>query len=224
MFTGLVEGTGALLRIDRQGADSRMVIRAHHHMENLILGESIAVNGACLTVVSFQGDTFTADVSAETLGRTTLGRKPPGARLNLERALRLGDRLGGHLVSGHIDGIGKLLDRYREGRSWRLVFAVPPELTRYIIEKGSIAIDGISLTVNGCEEATFHVNIVPHTAKETTIDDLQIGDEVNLETDLIGKYVERMLAAWSKSGEKGGERKPESRIDDDFLRKHGFIG
>jgi riboflavin synthase len=220
MFTGLIEGTGTLLRIERHGADSGMVIRADYTMGGLVLGESIAVSGACLTVVSFQGDVFTADVSAETLSRTTLGRKQPGSRLNLERALRLGDRLGGHLVSGHVDGIGSLRDRYREGRSWRLVFDAPQDLTRYIIEKGSIAVDGISLTVNGCDENGFDVNIIPHTAQATTLENLQIGDAVNLETDLIGKYVEKMLGGWKKSAEKPQKT---SRIDDEFLKKHGFM-
>lgn len=219
MFTGLIEGTGNLLRIDHRGPDAVMVIQANTAMERLTLGESIAVDGVCLTVASFQGTVFSADVSAETLGRTTLGNKSPGARLNIERALRLGDRLGGHLVSGHIDGIGTLEDRYREGRSWRLSFGIPLELSRYIIEKGSIAINGISLTVNGCSDARFHVNIVPHTAHETTIEDLRVGDAVNLETDLIGKYVERMLGAWKPTA---GKLESTSRIDNAFLEKHGF--
>jgi riboflavin synthase len=220
MFTGLIEGTGTLLRTDRNGPDAKMVIQAHYEVGKLVLGESIAVDGACLTVVSFKGNLFTVDVSAETLGRTTLGRKAPGARLNLERALRMGDRLGGHLVSGHVDGIGVLRDRYKEGRSWRLFFNVPEDLTRYIIEKGSVAINGISLTVNGCGEGEFDVNIIPHTAQETTIGDFQIGEEVNIETDIIGKYVEKMLKGWAPSAEKS--QKP-SKINADFLQKHGFL-
>jgi len=220
MFTGLIEGTGTLLRIDRRGADAVMVVRADYAMEKITLGESIAVNGACLTVVSFQGNVFSADVSAETLSRTTLGGRSPGARLNLERALRMGDRLGGHWVSGHVDGIGVLRDRYREGRSWRLFFEIPQALSRYIIEKGSIAIDGISLTVNGCGAHSFDVNIVPHTAIETTVGELKIGQEVNIETDLIGKYVEKLLGGWKSSDE---EPPKASRIDNDFLQKHGFL-
>lgn len=220
MFTGLIEGTGILLRTDRHGVDARMVIKPGFAMDNLALGESIAVDGACLTVVSFRGDAFTADVSAETLARTTLGAKQPGRRLNLERAMRMGDRLGGHLVSGHVDGIGVLRDRTREGRSWRLFFEIPPQLARYVIAKGSIAVNGISLTVNGCSEGRFDVNVVPHTAEQTTIDELQGGDEVNIETDLIGKYVERMLRGWS---EKLGAPAGENRIDEDFLRRHGFL-
>jgi len=221
MFTGLIQGTGTLFRTDRQGVDARMVIRASFALEGLALGESIAVDGACLTVASLQGNVFTADVSGETLTRTTLGRKAAGSRLNLERALRLGDRLGGHLVSGHIDGIGTLLDRVREGHSWRLFFQVAEELARYIVEKGSIAVNGISLTVNGCGVDRFDVNIVPHTARETNIEELQKGDSVNIETDIIGKYVERMLTGWQKKLSEKSD--PSSRIDAGFLAKHGFL-
>jgi riboflavin synthase len=220
MFTGLIQGTGTLLRIDHHGPDAGMVIQANTALELLTLGESIAVDGACLTVTAFQGSVFTADVSAETLSRTTLGRKPTGSRFNLERALRMGDRLGGHMVSGHIDGIGILRDRSREGKSWRLYFEVPPEISRYTIEKGSIAINGISLTINGCGEGRFDVNIVPHTAGETTVEELKVGQEVNIETDLIGKYVERMLSAWRPAAEKP---QIKSRVDEDFLRQHGFL-
>lgn len=220
MFTGLVEGTGTLLRMEHHGTDARMVIQANSRMDDIRLGESIAVDGACLTVVSFQGSVLTVDVSAETLHRTTLGRKPAGSQVNLERALRVGDRLGGHLVSGHVDGIGTLKDRTPEGRSWRLFFQVPRRLTRYIIEKGSIAVNGISLTVNGCGDDHFDVNIVPHTAGETTILQMRIGDSVNIETDLIGKYVEKMAAAW---GEKGPADKDRATVDMDFLKEHGFL-
>jgi riboflavin synthase len=220
MFTGLVEGTGVLMRLERHGPDARMVIQAGKSMHGLVLGESISVDGACLTVVSFEGSVFVADVSAETLTRTTLGRKRAGDKLNIERALRMGDRLGGHLVSGHVDGIGSLQNRLDEGRSLRLYFKVSSDLTRYIIEKGSIAVNGISLTVNGCGEGQFDVNIVPHTAKETNIGELRIGDEVNVETDLIGKYVEKMLEAWRKTGE---DPKGTSRVDAAFLQKHGFL-
>jgi riboflavin synthase len=221
MFTGLIEGMGTLLRTEKLGADAKMVIKAHNSLQDLVLGESISVDGACLTVAAFQGNTFTADVSAETLSRTTLGRKPAGSHLNLERALRLGDRLGGHLVSGHVDGLGVLLDRVRDGRSWRLIFGVAAELAHYIVGKGSVAINGISLTVNVAEADRFDVNIVPHTAQETTVAELQIGDEVNIETDIIGKYVERMLAGWQRK--MSGEPDRSSRIDLGLLAKHGFI-
>lgn len=222
MFTGLIQAIGVLQRIDRQGTDAKMVIRSLSPLTDLELGESIAVDGACLTVAAFQGSVFTADVSVETLSRTTLERKAAGSRLNLERALRLGDRLGGHLVSGHVDGIGVLTERTRDGRSWRLFFKVPAELSRYIVAKGSIAINGISLTVNGCGPDRFDVNIVPHTAGQTTIADLQIGDPVNLETDIIGKYVERFLGGWQHTASEKAAA-GSGGIDAGFLQKHGFV-
>ncbi|HOV87986.1 MAG TPA: riboflavin synthase [Syntrophobacteraceae bacterium] len=220
MFTGLIEGTGLLLRMDRRGADAQMVLRASFPMERLALGESISVDGACLTVASFQGDVFAADVSAETLRRTTLGRKTSGSRVNLERALRLGDRLGGHLVSGHVDGIGVLKERRPEGRSLKLSFEIPPDLSVYVVEKGSIAVNGISLTVNACSPGRFEVNIIPHTSGETTLGEIRVGEEVNIETDLIGKYVAKMLDSWLNSSRK--TEKP-GRIDPSFLQKHGFL-
>ncbi len=220
MFTGLIEGIGTLQRTERLGPDARMVIRTGFRMENIVLGESISVDGACLTVVDFQQDSLTADVSAETLSRTTLGRKGPGSGLNLERALRLGARLGGHLVTGHIDGIAVLKERRSEGRSLRLFFEAPPEIMKYVIEKGSIAIDGASLTVNGVSSGGFDVNIVPHTASETTLSGFQIGREVNIETDMIGKYVEKMVQAWGGTLEQTGSK---TNIDYDFLKKHGFM-
>jgi riboflavin synthase len=219
MFTGLIECVGTLLRVDQHGPDATMVIKTQRPLEGLSLGESIAVDGACLTVVTFHANTFGVDASAETLSRTVLGRKRTGSRVNIERALRLGDRLGGHLVSGHVDGIGTLEDRHPEGRSLRLFFAAPEDLTPYIIEKGSIAINGISLTINGCQEALFDVNIVPHTARETTIGELKVGDQVNLETDLVGKYIEKMLKNW-----KLDKPSTESRINLAFLKKHGYTG
>lgn len=224
MFTGLVEGTGTLLRTDHSGADARMVIKADFPMGRIVLGESISVDGVCLTVTTFQGDVFSVDASAETLYRTTLGKKQPGKLVNLERALRLGDRLGGHLVSGHVDAVGRLGERVREGKSWRLSFHVPREFDRYIVEKGSIAINGISLTVNGCGEGLFHVNIIPHTAGATTIHELRTGDEVNIETDLMGKYVEKMLLAWKPGGEPGDRKESPQKvgIDLEFLARHGF--
>ncbi len=219
MFTGLIEGTGTLVRIERQGRDSQLLIRADFAMEEMTLGESIAVDGVCLTVVSCHGERFSADVSAETLERTTLGEKRVGSRLNLERALRLGDRLGGHLVSGHVDGVGTLVEETREGRSRRLFFSVPEPLGSYLVEKGSVAINGISLTVNGCGADRFDVNIVPHTAELTTIGSWSVGQRVNIETDLIGKYVAKMLAAWRP---KPPAASSGSRIDQDFLKKFGF--
>ncbi len=221
MFTGLIEGTGTLLRTERLGADAQMVIRADFRMESIISGESVAVDGACLTVIDFRKDMFIADVSTETLSRTTLGSKAPGNRLNLERALQFGARLGGHLVSGHIDGIGILKLHKPEGRSLRLFFEAPAQIMRYVIEKGSIAVNGISLTVNAVSNEGFDVNIIPHTASETTLTHLQVGSEVNIETDLIGKYVEKMVRPWEGALDKV-ESKGKS-IDFDFLKKHGIL-
>lgn len=220
MFTGLIEGVGTLLRMDRHGPDAQMVIRPHYSPEGITLGESIAVDGACLTVVSFQDGVFAADVSAETLSRTTLGDKKPGAMLNLERALRVGDRLGGHFVSGHVDGVGVLREKRPEGRSSRLYFGMPQALSRYMIEKGSVAVNGISLTVNGCKADSFDVNIVPHTGQETTVTRLRIGEPVNIETDLIGKYVEKMMRSRAQPNESAP--KPGG-FDEEFLKKHGFL-
>lgn len=220
MFTGLIEGTGKLLRVERRGADARLSIEAGFLKGDYVLGESIAVDGACLTVVSHEGTVFVADASGETLERTTLGGKPVGCRVNLERALRLGDRLGGHLVLGHVDGIGVLRGKEKDGRSLRLTFEIPSSLARYVIEKGSITVNGLSLTVNGCTREGFDVNIIPHTAEATTIGDLKVGERVNIETDLIGKYVEKMLLPWSPREEKEA---PKSRIDAAFLKEHGFF-
>lgn len=220
MFTGLIQGKGTILRIDRRGVDARVTIQSSFDMGGLILGESIAVDGVCLTVTHFQGSVFTVDVSAETLMCTTLNHRQPGTRVNLERALRMGDRLGGHLVTGHIDGLGVLRERRQEGRSWRLYFTVPEELSRSIIPKGSIAVNGISLTVNGCTPGNFDVNIIPHTLAETTLGELAIGDAVNIETDLIGKYVEKMIQAYAQ---KLNQSAKEDRLDADFLKKHGFM-
>lgn len=219
MFTGLIEGTGTLLRTERCGPDARMTIRAGFPVDRFVLGESVSVDGACLTVVEFKGSLFTADVSAETLDHTTLGRKQPGSRLNLERALRLGDRLGGHLVTGHVDGVVTLAGRASEGRSLRLFFDAPPALLRHLVEKGSVAINGVSLTVNGVSQRGFDVNIVPHTALETTLGDMRAGEEANVETDLIGKYVAKLVGAQTGVAGKGHS---EDRIDIDFLKKHGF--
>jgi len=219
MFTGLIEGTGTLLRTERSGPDARMVIRPDFRMDTAVLGESIAVDGACLTVVDSGQEAFTADVSAETLGRTTLGRKAPGSRINLERALRLGERVGGHLVTGHIDGIAVLRERKPEGRSFRLFFEAGSEIMRFVTGKGSVAVNGVSLTVNGVLVTGFDVNIVPYTALVTTLADLQVGGEVNIETDLIGKYVEKAVISWQSTFGKEGARK---HIDLEFLKQHGF--
>ena len=193
MFTGLIEAVGKLVARTSRGPGARLVVAAP--LGALALGESISVNGVCLSVDAITKDGFEADASAETLARTTLGSLAIGtSRLNLERALRLDARLGGHIVSGHVDGVGALVSRAKMGDAERLVFRAPRELMRFIAPKGSIAVDGTSLTVNEVEKDTFSVAIIPRTRKETRIDDLAKGDPVNLEIDLVARYVERLLA------------------------------
>ena len=216
MFTGLIEGTGRVKEITRTGGDARLTILASFDLSDCRIGESISVNGVCLSVTGLKQQTFTADVSGETLTRSTLGRLRQDEVVNLERAMRISDRIGGHLVSGHVDGIGKIRRRDQRGNSWRLEIEIDPGLAKYTIEKGSIAVDGISLTINRCNESGFEVNIIPQTAGETNILNKKIGDPVNIETDLIGKYVEKIL-------QRGEDRKPDSsRLDMEFLSKHGF--
>jgi len=216
MFTGLVETTGIILRAERTDRDLRLTVRASLEPPELKIGESIAVDGVCLTVVRLQGEAFTVDVSEETVNRSTLGQRRQGDDVNLERALRLGDRLGGHLVSGHADGTGRVTARQRRGESVLFKVEIPPELSRYLIEKGSIAVNGVSLTVNRCEGRQFEVNVVPHTARATTFENLKVGADVNIEVDLIGKYVERFLLQRTGSQSTGG-------LDREFLARHGFL-
>ncbi|MCB2192037.1 MAG: riboflavin synthase [Deltaproteobacteria bacterium] len=193
MFTGLVEGLGRVGRITPQGPDNVLSISAPWSASETVLGESIAVNGACLTVTRITSDGFTVDASAETLSRTTLGRLRPGEVVNLERAMQLGDRLGGHLVSGHVDCVGHLLKLEQVGGSTRIEVGIPAEHLRYVVEKGSVALNGISLTVNSVGPESFGLNIIPHTMDATTLHLAKQGDSVNIETDLIGKYVARLL-------------------------------
>jgi riboflavin synthase len=214
MFTGLIEGTGSIAGITPMTEGVCLTIVPPFPVVQLTLGESVAVAGACLTVTSVSGGAFQAQVSPETLKRTTLGLKKAGDRVNLERALRIGDRLGGHLVTGHVDGVGTVRER-REGPDHLfLSFQVPPTLRPFIIEKGSIAVDGVSLTVNAVQSHTFAVNIIPFTAAKTTLPALKVGDQVNLETDIIGKYVARLLGAHTPG--KGG-------VSKDLLAEHGFL-
>ena len=197
MFTGIVAAMGTLLeqgaRGGARGQEGRLRIAAGTlDLGDVSIGDSIAVNGCCLTVVELEADSFSADVSNETLRCTTLGKLEPGRRVNLEKAMSLGDRLGGHLVSGHVDGIGALLRRESDGDSLRLDLRAPAELARYIARKGSICIDGVSLTVNDVEGTDFSVNIVPHTRAETIIGQYREGQPVNLEVDLLARYIERL--------------------------------
>jgi len=203
MFTGLIEAVGRLRQREPVGGDVRLVVdMAGLPREGLSLGESIAVSGVCLTVVEFDADSFAADVSNETLSRTTLGALSDGAPVNLERALRADARLGGHLVSGHVDGVGEVVSVEEDARSQRWRFRAPATLMRYIAEKGSICIDGTSLTVNAVGPDSFDVNLVPHTVSHTAFAATGPGQAVNLEVDLVARYVERLLA---HRGDAAGE-------------------
>jgi riboflavin synthase len=198
MFTGIIEGVGRLAAIESRGGDARLtVVVGSLPFDAVQLGESIAVNGVCLTVVEFDTASFAADASNETLSLTTLGGLSVGARLNLERAMRPTDRLGGHLVSGHVDGVGSVVDIQPDARAQRWRFAAPLALLRYIAKKGSICVDGVSLTVNEVDEAGFEVALIPHTVANTAFATTKVGDLVNLEIDLVARYVERLLAGRS---------------------------
>ncbi len=194
MFTGLVEGTGKVTMLRRFGEELKLTIAPHFEMKDCRTGESICVDGVCLSVTEASESGFSADVSGETVSRSTLGQRRQGDEVNLERALRLMDRLGGHFVSGHIDGVGQIKARESRQKSWFLRIGLDETLSRYIIEKGSIAVDGVSLTVNACEKGFFEVNIIPQTGAETALLKKKVGDDVNIETDMIGKYVERFLS------------------------------
>ncbi len=194
MFTGLIEAVGRLAQRDMRQGDARLRIDVGTlPFDGVQLGESIAVNGVCLTVVAFDTNHFDADASNETLALTTLGTLPIGAALNLERAMRPDDRLGGHLVSGHVDGVGSVLRIEPDARAQRWAFAAPAALLRYVAHKGSICVDGVSLTVNAVDDAGFEVALVPHTIAHTAFCRTSIGDAVNIEVDLVARYVERLL-------------------------------
>ena len=194
MFTGIVANVGKLVTVEHRGGDRRLFIEAKAgFLKGVKVGDSIACSGVCLTVAALKGRRFAADVSVETLTSTTARSWRPGTALNLEKALTLAQPLGGHLVSGHVDGVGRLESRQADARSARLRFEVPRELARYIARKGSVCVDGVSLTVNDEGAAGFGVNIVPHTLKHTTLGRLQPGDPVNLEVDLLARYLERLI-------------------------------
>ncbi len=210
MFTGIIQDTGTVRRLTRRGEDALLEVATALPLDDVKIGDSIAVSGACLTVTALGPGSFTFDVSAESLSKTTLGRLRAGDRVNLEKALRMSDFLGGHFVLGHVDGVGRIAERTQRAGSIVFGIVTEPGLSKYVVPKGSVAVDGISLTVNSCEGDRFYVNIIPLTAQKTTLPDKKPGDAVNLETDILGKYVEKLL----RTG-KG--------IDRDFLREHGFI-
>ena len=217
MFTGIIEAVGRIAAIADAGGDKRLIIDAGDlEMGAVKLGDSIATNGVCLTVTSLTGSGFSADVSRETLSLATLGALKTGAPVNLERAMRADSRFDGHIVSGHIDGTGEVVARHEDARSIRLSVAVPEPLRKYTAHKGSICIDGVSLTINALSEDGVELNIVPHTAAETIITHYQPGTRVNLEVDVIARYLERLLQCEkSQSG---------SRLSEAFLAEHGFTG
>ncbi|MGM0632126.1 MAG: riboflavin synthase [Pseudomonadota bacterium] len=219
MFTGIIEALGTMESLRAQGGEQRLRIRSEGlDLSDVEQGDSIAVSGVCLTVTAFGTDWFDADVSAETLRLTTLGQLRGGARVNLEKALTPTTRLGGHLVSGHVDGVGRLLSREPEGGSIRLEFEVPGELARYVARKGSICIDGTSLTVNDVKGARFSVNIIPHTQDATIIHGYRPGCDVNLEVDVIARYLERLLTG----GMAGDPEEKGDGLTAAFLYERGF--
>jgi riboflavin synthase len=216
VFTGLIQSIGKIVRIQKFSKDIRLKILPTPPFKEIIIGESIAVNGACLTVESVEGDLFTVYVSEETLQKTNLKKLTISSIVNLERALTLGDRLGGHLVSGHVDCLSCIKNISTAGMSKKYILEFPEEYSKYVIEKGSIALDGISLTVNCCGKNFLEVNIIPETQKKTTISIWEIGTLVNTEFDIIGKYIEKMVGPWVKNKDKG------AGLTIDFLKEHGF--
>jgi riboflavin synthase len=217
MFTGIIQAVGRITLLEKIGGDVRLRIDSGAlDMRDVQRGDSIAVNGVCLTAIEHGPTGFSADVSAETLVHTTLGGLRTGTRVNLEKALTPSSRLGGHMVSGHVDGVGEVIERSAEARSVRFRVLAPAALARYIATKGSICLDGVSLTVNVVDGAQFDLNIVPHTLQATTLGELQAGNRVNLEVDLIARYLERLLL-----GERAADT--NATITLAFLAEHGFI-
>jgi riboflavin synthase len=225
MFTGIIEGAGKIIGKRTVGGGIAYDFEAGFDLTEPEEGESIAVSGVCLTAYNIRGRSFCADVSPETLSRTKLGLIGPGSIVNLERALKLSDRLGGHLVSGHVDCLATVTGRKEIGNYTIFSFSLPMDQGRYIIEKGSITIDGVSLTVNSCGSGQFSVSIIPHTLKVTTLGALKVGSKVNIEVDIIGKYVEKMLAPRSSMEDSTGSKgsKGSEGINSGFLAQHGFI-
>ncbi|AFS79591.1 riboflavin synthase subunit alpha [Gottschalkia acidurici 9a] len=217
MFTGLVEEIGTIKSIKKGTNSAQITIIADKVLLDVNLGDSICTNGVCLTVTSFCPNCFTVDVMAETMRKSNLDALTPGKKVNLERALRLGDRLGGHMVSGHIDGIGTISNLEKEDNATWVTISTSYDLLKYIVYKGSIAIDGVSLTVAYVDDSNFKVSIIPHTKDITTLLDKKVGDKVNLECDMIGKYVEKMLSPKDAITESKGS------VTVDFLKDHGFI-
>ncbi|MES9945984.1 MAG: riboflavin synthase [Candidatus Thiodiazotropha sp.] len=218
MFTGIIQAVGSIAGIEPRQGDLRLTIGAGQlDMSNVVLGDSIATNGICLTVIDLSGEGFSADVSRETLSLTTLEKLQPGSPVNLEKALTLSTPLGGHLVSGHVDGVGRVAERRDDARSIRFRIEAPAALARYIAPKGSICVDGVSLTVNGVDGASFDLNIVPHTLQQTIMENYRVGSEVNLEVDLVARYLERLMLGELET------KNSASGVTETLLKEHGFI-
>ncbi|MCM1494753.1 MAG: riboflavin synthase [Bacteroides sp.] len=222
MFTGIIEETGTVKKIIGGQASGYMEIKADKVLSGTRIGDSIAVNGVCLTVTQLHSNSFVADVMAETLRNTNLGSLPMGASVNLERAMAANGRFGGHIVSGHIDGTGEIRSLQPEGNAVWVTISAPASILHLIVNKGSIAIDGISLTVAYVDDSVFKVSIIPHTGEETTLLRRKPGDVVNLENDVIGKYVEKLLLPYSDKDEHAEAKAGKKDITMDFLKEHGF--
>jgi riboflavin synthase len=219
MFTGLIQDVGILETRQQQGHGANLVVKTKLDTHDWQLGESIAVQGACLTVTHISPHRFSADCSPETIDKTTLGALPIGSALHLERALRLGDRLGGHIVSGHVDGVGHIASMHTHQGIIELSIQIPEQLSRYTIVKGSIAIDGVSLTINDITRNLITISVIPHTQTSTRIPEYRIGTRINIEVDVIGKYIETLTSPWLSSS----SNTKTSNIDGEFLKKHGFF-
>jgi len=219
MFTGIIESIGKIAKMEKRGGDVRLHIATGKlDLSDVALGDSIAVNGVCLTAVVLPGDGFVADVSNETLSLTSLGQLSTDSPVNLEKALTMSTRLGGHLVSGHVDGLGEVIAKSEDARSIRFTVKAPDELAKYIAHKGSITVDGTSLTVNAVKGAEFELNIVPHTAQETIMSEYEVGRKVNLEVDLVARYLERLLL-----GSKAADAYAEGGLNMQKLMEAGFV-
>lgn len=214
MFTGIVEDTGKVSKIEQRGQEKRLILELSPHLTELQLGDSINVNGVCLTIVQKNNQRIELDLSLETLEKTALRDLKEGDRVNLERALRLTDRLGGHIVTGHVDGVGDIVEMREERGFLQLRVRIPESVSKYVVQKGSIAIDGISLTVNDYQQEEIRMTLIPYTIQKTTLRQKRPGDRVNLETDVLGKYVEKFL---DRGDKKNGQ------VDLSFLKDHGFV-
>jgi riboflavin synthase len=214
MFTGIIENKGRFLRVEYQGQKKRLTLELPMNLTEVQLGDSININGVCLTIVGKRGQTIQLDLSPETLQKTVLGGLKEGDKVNLERALRLTDRLGGHIVTGHIDGIGIIVEKRKEMDFLNFKIRIPKSISKYVVQKGSIAIDGISLTVNESQGEDIQLSLIPYTLEKTTLMDKKVGDQVNVESDVLGKYVEKLL-------DREDRKSKDATFS--FLKEHGFI-